>query len=313
MSENQKPYFEINGKPIKRNFFRKYRSYLAVYSDYIEIEMEGNHDIIQLDDIDDIFIKDPIIEDIDCRTVLIDYFEDGQRMQYTLEESTYEGVAEEMAEVLATKWTHFVEKYSYPATVKWFIACTLTIQISSELNPNIFGGQYKYPDVIKSQREGLAESWGFKSREDLLEMLPKLYEGRAMNQYLQKLENINTLDSDNKELINTIRNTCGDKGIWAWDLQRLILISGLGYVSDYISYEEALDWCLKAALKLQSIYSSWDDFMQGYLWGYCFWSGDDMDDEDSEAYQRRQIYEFYKNKKGFPFTVSWNHPLTCEW
>ena len=313
MFKSDKPLFEIEGVPIKKSFFKKCRSYLAVYNDYIEIEYDGDHDTIDLDDIFDIYVQEPLVDDVECRTVLVEYYEDGERCLQKLEDSVFYGVAAKMEEVLGKNWKHFAENHAYPDTVKWFVACTLVVQVSSGLNPDILGGEYKNPEVAESQREELRGSWGFRKREDLLEMLPKLYEGRAVNQYFENLEVLEMHDEETKDLLITIKNTCGDKGVWAWDLQRLILISCLGYVSDYISYEEALDWCLKAGKKLQGIYDSWDDFMQSYLLGYCFWSGNDLHDEESEAYQRAQIYKFYKNKKGSPFSVLWDHSLTREW
>ena len=314
MFHSKKPYFEIKGESIKKNFFKKCRSYFAAYEDYIEIEYDGDHYTIDLDNIFDIYVLEPLIEDIESRTVLVEYYdEDGDRGLLELEDSIFYDVTAKMEEVLETKWIHFAEKHAYPETVKWFLACTLVVKVSSKLNHKILGGEYKNPEVSKGQREELADSWGFRKREDLLAMLPNLYEGRAVNQYFKKLEDFDELDSEEQCLLETIRNTCGEKCIWAWDLQRLILISCLGYISDYISYEEALDWCLKAGLKLQEKYVSWDDFMKSYLLGYCFWSGDDLKDEESKAYERMQIYKIYKNKKDSPFSVSWDHKLVREW
>jgi|GEM_PF-543533 Protein of unknown function (DUF1266). len=308
----QNRYFEIEGIP-RREGFRKQRSYIAVSDNAVFIELDGEKDHILLEDIFDIYIKEPIVEDVTSRTTVIEFYEEGDTNWYELEDETFPGLAEKMASLLQANWRHFEDKRKYPDTVKWFLACQAVLSIAGEQNPAIFGGAYRNPDTAAAQREVLFDSWGFNKKEDFMAMLPKLYEGRSMAQYEEDRKNKNSLDSDELALIEEIERRCANKGIWAWDLQRLIILCGLGYICDYISYEDSLDWCLKTGQKLQNIYSSWDDFFESYLLGYCYWSGDDLDDEDSEAHMRKGIYEFYKNRPDNPWNISWNHPLKKEW
>ena len=308
----QQNYFEIEGI-ARRGGFRKQRSYIAVSRDAVFIELDGEKDHIPLEDIFDIYIQEPITEDVTSRTTVIEFYEAGDTNWYELEDETFPNLAAKMESLLKTSWRHFEDKRKYPDTVKWFLACQAIMSIAGGQNPAIFGGAYKNPDTSASQREVLYESWGFNKKEDFAAMLPKLYEGRAMREYEAELRNKRSLDCDRLALIESIETNCKTKGVWAWDLQRLIALCGLGYISDYISYEAALDWCLKTGQKLQSIYSSWDDFMQSYLLGYCYWSEDDIDDEDSEAYMRKGIYAFYQNRLDSPWQISWNHVLSKEW
>ncbi len=53
--------------------------------------------------------------------------------------------------------------------------------------------------------------------------------------------------------------------------------------------------------------------MNSYLLGYCYWSGEDIEDEDSEAAIRLRIYTFFKNKENNPWRISWYHTLSKEW
>ena len=294
----QNRYFEIEGIP-RRERFRKRRSYIAVSDNAVFIELDGEKDHILLEDIFDIYIKEPIVEDVTSRTTVIEFYEEGDTNWYELEDETFPSLAEKMSSLLQTNWRHFEDKRKYPDTVKWFLACQAILSIAGEQNPGIFGGAYRNPDTAAAQREVLFDSWGFNKKEDFMAMLPKLYDGRSARQY-------ETDPNSNRDRLN-------NKGIWAWDLQRLIALCGLGYICDYISYEDSLDWCLKAGQKLQNIYSSWDDFFESYLLGYCYWSGDDLSDDDSEAYMRKGIYEFYKNRPDSPWNIPWNHPLKKEW
>lgn len=304
--------FEMEGKP-RREKLKKYRSYIAVYDDHIEIELGGEEDYIELDDVFDIYIKEPIVEDVTSRETVMEFYEEGELNWYELEDSTFGGLSERIENLLKTEWTHFIEKRQYPYTIKWFVACAAVAYISSGQNPAIFGSAYKEPETSAAQREVLFDSWGINKKADFSAWPEKLYYGRAMSEYLEKLEYLDDLDDDEQELMEKIQTNCGESGIWAWDLQRLIFLCSLGYLCDYISYEDALDWCLKAGQKLQTLYQSWDAFMESYLLGYCFWSGDDLEDEDSEAYMRKGIYDFYKGRADSPWVINWHANLHKEW
>jgi hypothetical protein len=92
----------------------------------------------------------------------------------------------------------------------------------------------------------------------------------------------------------------------------MILLCAYGFLCDWLSWEDSLNWCLKAGQKLQSLYRSWDGFIDCYLHGYCAWSGESLDDEDSEAYERKQVYEHYKKLRVNPWQVAWDCPLVFE-
>jgi len=86
----------------------------------------------------------------------------------------------------------------------------------------------------------------------------------------------------------------------------------LGFIAGYLPYEKTMDWCFQAATKMQRLYASWDDMMGSYLLGYCFWSGDDLEDEDSEAYCRAYIYEELKKSGKSPYKLNWKLLLRAE-
>lgn len=307
--------FEIEGVPLRKLFgLKKHRSYIAVYDDQIHVILKGEEHRVQLNNIFDVFFKEPATWRTTSRTTEIYFYENGKTNTLNLlTDETFDGLSEKMEKVLQNEWVRSMEKRKYPDTIRWFIACNAVVSVSSGTNPYLYGLSFNNDETVADQRKELKRSWGFTQRSDLLDMLPSLYSGRAIANYFADLENMSNLKDKKRKLMERIKNTCGDNGIWAWDLQRLIWLCNLGYISGYLSYEESLDLALTAAKKLQSIYKSWDDFMNSYVLGYCYWSNDDIEDECSEAYARAKTYEYYKNRDDSPWNVDWNCPLSVEW
>jgi hypothetical protein len=305
--------FEIKGK-AKWLGLKRYRSYVAVCTDRIRIEMWGNNDTYTQENIPDVYIREPVVEGVKSRTVLLKFCENGEYGTYDLDDKTFPGLAEKMERVLEKEWSHILKMRDCPQTVRWFTACCAAVKIVSGENPHIFGGVYKEPQSIAEYRKVLCESWRFNDRQDFLHMLPNLLEGYAVKQYGSgPAAGVARMSDSERALRREIADEGGERCIWVWDLQRLILISALGYVADWLAREEALDWCLKAGQKLQGLCRNWDDFMRCYLLSYCLWSGDSLKDRSSIAGQRRQAYEYYRQLPGNPWQVAWNYPLTREW
>ena len=305
--------FEITGKPTKVWLFKKLRSHVAVYDNKIEIEFDGACTTYARNDIFDAYILEPVSEDIDSRTTLIHFYDKGYTNCYILTNSVFPGFAEQMEIVLRNEWSHLMEKRAYPKTVQWFVACCAVAHIHCRENPYVFGGQYKEPDSIADARQAVYEGWGFNNKQDAFKMLPELLAGRSVKEYRECLEDSEPLNDAQRDFFEYIAACGGERCFWAFDLQRLIILCECAYLSDWLSWEEALQWCLKAGQKLQSVYNSWDEFMDYYLLAYCFWSDEDMEDKDSNTYKFRQIYEYYKKLKTHPWQIAWNHPLMQEW
>ena len=298
--EERNMIFEIEGIPTKTGLFKKQRSYIAVFDDEIFIEYDGEKDTYVRDDIYDIYIKEPVIGDVFNRTLVIDFCEAGEWNFYELDDDAFPGLSIKMERALENEWSHITKKRDYPETVKWFVACCSVLQIVSGLNPFVYGDADKAPERMSAQRESMLEWWGVSDKNDLLEILPTLLDGRTVKQYKE--------DTENSELLKK-----SERCFWAWDLQRLILLGSLGHFCDYLSWEESLDWCLLAGQKLQRMFDSWDDFMINYLRGYSIWSREELDDENSEAYERKQVYEHYKKMPHNPWLVPWDLLLVKEW
>jgi hypothetical protein len=208
----QRLLFQIEGEPRRRGL-KKLRSIVAVYNDEISIELDGESDIYSQEEIFDIYIKEPIVEDVDSRTTVIEFYEEGEQGYYELEDDTFPGLAAQMERVLAHEWAYILQKRKYPETVKWFNACNAILNIAAEQNPLIFGGADKNPDTMNAQRKVLFDTWKVNTAKDLEGWLYKLLDGRSVRQYEEMLENGDCLDADTGELFERIeravRAVCG--------------------------------------------------------------------------------------------------------
>lgn len=182
-----------------------------------------------------------------------------------------------------------------------------------------------------SARQLLEQSWSITSRESLMDTANELIEGMHNPGALELLEQYNvTSTMSREELIRMIEEeglddsskTCllaaydaraafGDNAIWAWDLSRVPTIMSQGYAAGYCTYEEAMDQSLKAAKAAQKAFDSWDEYNQSYLYGYSYWSEEDLEDSSSSAGQRAAILEDLKADGSFD--LDWNTTLEKTW
>jgi len=296
--------FQLEGTPTKKSVFKKYRNYVEVHDDLIHVELNGDEDTIPLKDIFNIYIKEPLTADVPCRTTMIEFAEEGEDNWYEIEDDVFEGLSVRFETLLKNEWKVVRKKKDeQPLKIKWFNATCAVLRVSAEQDPELFGGYFPNSDAYEAAKETLYESWGLNNKHDFKAMLENLYIGRAAKDYESEKGKFDG------ELLMRIQQTCGDKGIWAWDLCRLILLCGYGYLCNYVSFEEALEWCSKAGKKMQSIYFSWDDMMKSYLLGYCYWSGERIKDPNTEVSTRENIYKFLRKRYDGPFSIDWHSEL----
>ena len=74
-----------------------------------------------------------------------------------------------------------------------------------------------------------------------------------------------------------------------------------------------MDQSLEIAQLLQKTYTSWDEMIESYMYGFQYWNEDDISDTSSDSYERKQMYEQLKTKEGSPYQLDWNITLTKEW
>lgn len=227
-----------------------------------------------------------------------------------------------------------VNKDTLSDTLRWFNAAYAIITTRNGGNLNHIGG-YETKNLLNVQmiKSGLKESWEVTDRTTaddtlnwLLEqgghnaVLLEEYKESSLSEYtreelIEVLSDSSYTDNDRAYylgLYDAVANY-GDNAILAWDLSRAMQLSAWYYLADYYTYEEAMDKSLAIAKRLQEAYGSWDEMTDSYLYGFQYWNGDDMSDENSESYARYQIYQELVEQTDSPYSVDWNYELQKEW
>lgn len=193
-----------------------------------------------------------------------------------------------VAQNVSTQTAHSCE-YTYEQKM-WALATTGIITEMNLQRHDLLGGREKTAENIKSIKERLLKKWwGIENREKLIETLNWLEEsghrkgmyneGKALNELSQNqfIEILNKYKNDNqihqrlKEAYWGYR-AYGEKSVIAWDYCRYIALCGWGYVSNYISEDEAWALIMPKAIELQDSFDSWGGMADNFLHGRAYWS-----------------------------------------
>lgn len=137
-------------------------------------------------------------------------------------------------------------------------------------------------------RELLSESWGIRTRADLLDTLEWLARsghraqfdrlGAAMDRLHPRLVDwagALVLPSELGHQVAVVRRhhkALGGRSISGWDYGRYVALCRWGYAAELLTEEEAWRCIMPAARVLQSRFTSWSDLGENYLIGREFWS-----------------------------------------
>lgn len=217
-------------------------------------------------------------------------------------------------------------------TLSWFNATYALITRLNGGNLDFVAG-YEPSDMMKQLEQSLLErDWGVTDKASLDETIDwALTEGHNA-EALFTLTDIGAEGMSREEIVTAMNESgfdeedqamilaafdakaaYGENAIAGWDLSRAMSLMGWGYLAEYYTYEEAMDKSLETAQRIQQTFGSWDEFFDSYLLGYSYWSGQSVDDPDTQAYERRALYEELKADPDGIFSVDWNTPLEKEW
>lgn len=220
-----------------------------------------------------------------------------------------------------------------PDTIKWFNTTYAILTTANHGSLDLIGGLNKVSGSEKLVKEMLSEWWDVTDRDSADETIEWLLdEGHRIDfaedvAYLQEIAGPELGGSDTESLIQEFNpedqpyvrciieayQAYGDHAIDAWDYCRAMQLLGQYYVAGYYTKEETLDKSLEVAVLLQNTYDSWDDLAQSYLYGYQYWSEDDVNEEGSDSYERKAIYEKLKSSSKNPYTIDWNLHFEKTW
>lgn len=196
---------------------------------------------------------------------------------------------------------------------------------------NQVGGYVKNASSTKLVTQLLEEWWEITDRQSAEKQLDWLLQEGHRQEFLESLHE-NHLETYTKEelqaaltdyseedqiyfnLMYDAYAQFGEHAIDAWDYCRAIQLLGYFYIADYYTYEEALDKSLEIGKSLQTIYDSWEEMAQSYLFGCQYWQGGDPNDPESDLSKRYAILEELKSDADSPYqTLNWGMELTKTW
>ena len=221
-------------------------------------------------------------------------------------------------------------------TVQWFNNTYAVLTTANGQDVTLVGGMKPGVTAKASAIASLKESWDVTDKASAEETIDwPIEEGGHRAEFISDMEYLEELEvttlSDEEILgamtevfemsdeeaacyLASIRvyQARGKEAIDAWDYCRAMSLLGWYYLADYYTLEETLAKSLELGKAMQGMYGSWDEMVESYLDGYCYWAGEDPADPESYTAQRRKIYEELKAEENSCFNVAWNTELKLE-
>lgn len=216
-----------------------------------------------------------------------------------------------------------------PDTIRWINAASAIMTQINGWDYNIYAGLKPSAASRRMEREFLEQWWNVTNRETAEETLRWVLEEGHRASFIEDvlyldevglgdideqvraayiLQNFDMTKEDAEFYANIygMYEMYGEGAMDAWDYCHALNLLSFYYLADYYTQEEALDYSLEIALRLQPLYDSWDDMIEGYLRGYEYWSAQD-------SQERREIYESLLEEEDNPYAVNYHAVLEKSW
>jgi LSD1 subclass zinc finger protein len=97
----------------------------------------------------------------------------------------------------------------------------------------------------------------------------------------------NPIEDEPKESIaRAYRQLIERQGLLAWDVGRLVAVTGWAYWAGYVDEDEAWKIILGSAKRVQQTYDSWRAYADAYMLGRLYWSGGVRHEGTQKAYTK---------------------------
>ncbi|WP_175477186.1 DUF1266 domain-containing protein [Ruania alba] len=232
-----------------------------------------------------------------------------------------------------TKGSHTVTFAHGPDVVArdpsgWALVASARFAVAANQPLDVFG----FPDRDVSAQI-LAESWGVRTRSELLEQILWLFavghreqfdaeraQWLAMDPSAQKqlrrdlrkaADRSPTAKETHLRLERTVRDTGGAQSIdfLGWDLVRVIFLSRAGVGAGFLAETEARDLTLAAATGLRARYRSWAELADSYTRARWYWAGVDGPEEAADSAHEKL---FTQSVSGLWSVLAWDTPLRAS-
>lgn len=200
-------------------------------------------------------------------------------LEWRNDEIIVDPVARYEAQKDTIRWAKLphVEKYACAFSSNLLNINKLTID---QFNPKVWDGDNKSMDILKN-------SWGIESRDDLLWHLQDLSQGGQAGSFnkLRSLfvdypamdcmaiackQGLTVLETNRLFFVEAMAPRLGEQGLLAWDEGRSLNLIRWSLAAGYITHQEALELAAPYVEKIESSYSSWEDYMSHYIIGRGF-------------------------------------------
>ncbi len=294
----------------KVGFFEKWPHYVYFYDNGFRYIYDHEEMWIPLEKIEQMYCyEDVLVNAMSTRLVIAFYDDNGEQYTKKISEYYYENIVDIAFSVCDHEnWKH-LKPIEYPQTIKWITACTSMIFTFWTMNTTIFGEPFsKKPNQYRIR--DLKKHWGITDKASMDKEFTNLYQGPYMMQLDRDPNSVN-LDQKIKELKDGKDMDKIDE--WTHDLYRLMMTCNNAVSAHICTEKEGLDWCLKAGLYLQQLHDNWDELHASYIRGYSKWSGDSVNNKESDVYKRNRIYEEMKKRPHSPWKIDFKTKLSKEW
>lgn len=183
-----------------------------------------------------------------------------------------------------------------------------------------FGGFKKTYSTKKFAKKYLEESYSISSSKELIDAVSLLKDGQTQQMFNNQYSYINNYSSNKSKLKNLDKNKNewllktykehGDTSILAFDLGRSYMLLSMGYLANYITYENALTYSLDIGKTIQDNFDTWSEYNESYLNGLYYISSTE---EEKQIYLDFQDIDENINKNpSSPFDIKFNLNLNNE-
>lgn len=214
-------------------------------------------------------------------------------------------------------------------TVRWFNASYAILTEANGWDYNVFGGLEMSEDNQDGVKQLLDEWWGVTDRTSANENMDWILSEGLRTGFADDMEYLESegisevapeeradfifngweVTQEQAESMAASYNVYEEKGagaIDAWDYCRALNLASYYYMAGYYTKTEALDKSLEIAKEFQPKFSSWDEMVDSYLYGYEYWAEESGD-------ERRAIYEDLLTREDNPYAVDYNTELVKTW